>query len=645
MIAGLPFPTASRSGTVSQDPASALVQRKLLEALTEGRREIVLELAELEALPDETPPELPDALAIVGAIVRSGLDPLVRVDVAVGPSGARLLGRFAADDAAIATLLARHLEAEEALAPDAVHAEIVHLPATAAAPVLERPPLRRHEIRMLASAGVDPEHVIPLADLELQLHGNTLTLRSRRLGCEVLPRLSSAHAFHEGNIGVYTLLCDLQSQNRRGALMWSWHHLGASPFLPRVRCGRAVLARAMWRLPRESIRELAEAEGRERGARLAALRSKHGWPRHVELVENDWALHVDLEDDDSIDAFLDAARKRPGVALREMLPAPDELVAHGPDGRYVHELVVPLVAKAPLERERPQRRPHTVLDCAPATLPRRVAPGGDWLYAKLYCARAESDRLLLDVVAPLVARLRAEGRLERWFFIRFGDPDWHIRLRLALRDANDHGVALAALSECAAAPLDDGRVTRLALDTYERELERYGGPEGITLAEGWFESDSDRVLRALAQLRDTEVPEARSLATLAGIDELMDGLGYSLDERWTILASLRDAFFTEFHVDKPFRIALGQRYRKARPGIEAALRGRESAPPHIALVELRRRAHVGRLVRSDIEIAQSFVHMFVNRMVRSAPRAQELVLYDHLERTYGSWRARRKKRD
>jgi len=40
------------------------------------------------------------------------------------------------------------------------------------------------------------------------------------------------------------------------------------------------------------------------------------------------------------------------------------------------------------------------------------------------------------------------------------------------------------------------------------------------------------------------------------------------------------------------------------------------------------------------ELAMSFAHMHVNRLLRSAQRAQELVLYEMLDRLYASRAAR-----
>jgi hypothetical protein len=54
-------------------------------------------------------------------------------------------------------------------------------------------------------------------------------------------------------------------------------------------------------------------------------------------------------------------------------------------------------------------------------------------------------------------------------------------------------------------------------------------------------------------------------------------------------------------------------------------------PLHRALAELER---AGSLAAPRQAIDESVVHLFVNRMSRSGPRAQEYVLHDMLERLY-----------
>src|SRR5262249_7768085 len=125
---------------------------------------------------------------------------------------------------------------------------------------------------------------------------------------------------------------------------------------------------------------------------------------------------------------------------------------------------------------------------------RSFPPGSEWLYAKLYTGPATLDQVLREVVQPVVESALRSGAAERWFFIRYGDPDWHLRLRFQGRPGRLQGEVLPALQAAAAPLLADGRLWRFQFDTYEREIERYGGPVGIVLAEQLFHADSEAVL-------------------------------------------------------------------------------------------------------------------------------------------------------
>src|SRR5205085_2084502 len=96
----------------------------------------------------------------------------------------------------------------------------------------------------------------------------------------------------------------------------------------------------------------------------------------------------------------------------------------GPEGRFLHELLVPFVRSAPTEYAPlapPQRVP----------VPRRTfTPGSSWLYMKAYSHPALADRLLVDTLAPRLRRW-AKAVDGEWFFLRYSDPEFHLRLRLS----------------------------------------------------------------------------------------------------------------------------------------------------------------------------------------------------------------------
>jgi class I lanthipeptide synthase len=144
------------------------------------------------------------------------------------------------------------------------------------------------------------------------------------------------------------------------------------------------------------------------------------------------------------------------------------------------------------------------------------------------CEKASIDELLRDLIAPIVAQLRTSGAVERWFFVRYADPDWHLRLRLAGDRKRLRVEVEPALTEALDTFLADGRVWRIQLDTYEREVERYGGPEGMQLAEEAFCADSDVALGILALTAGERGLDARWRLCLAGIDLLLDDLGLDM---------------------------------------------------------------------------------------------------------------------
>jgi class I lanthipeptide synthase len=655
LLAGL------KLGLPSEDGARWGERDRLLlhlvgEALRDDRRELALTPTQIEALATTPQTRLPDALEVTATVAAASQDELDRglfrvlVRNASGAPGARLLGRFCHADHVLHDRVEQHLRLEEAQRPDAVFAEIVHLPEGRIGNILLRPVLRRYEIPFLGRSGAPPDTQIPVTDLLLSVAGDglpsgageRLVLRSRRLGREVLPRLTSAHNYGLRSLGVYRFLCELQRQGTVDGLWWEWGPLEALPFLPRVCSGRTVLARARWNLDRHDLERLS--------AGVEAVREwRHevGLPRWIVLADYDNELVTDLENALSIEALLHHLRGRERATLVELFPSPEELCAHGPEGRFTHELVIPFVRTA--KGQRSERRP------APReAVRRRFPPGSEWLYAKLYTGNGTADRVLTDVVRPVVHAALATGAVERWFFVRYADPHFHIRLRMNGDPRRLAAEVLPLLHETAEPLLADGVVWRLQFDTYERELRRYGGDEGIELSEELFRHDSDAVLGIVHTLWGDEGLDARWRLTLYGIDLLLDDFGFDVEDKRGWARRWRDEFAREFDVQGPAKRALGQRYRAEREALEELLELDEGAEhplaPGVELLRERSR-RLAPVVAGVLEREQrlsvsldgllwSYAHMHANRLLRGAHRAQELVLYELLHRIYASRLAR-----
>src|SRR5690606_11193613 len=146
--------------------------------------------------------------------------------------------------------------------------------------------------------------------------------------------------------------------------------------------------------------------------------------------------------------------------------------------------------------------------------------------------------------------------------------------------------------------------------------------------------------------------------TLVGIDQLLADLGLDPAARLDVARSARASLKKEHRAGVPTERALGALYRREGralaplfdpahqeqselwPGFEILRRRSAAIAPVVAA--LREAETAGQLTRTVRDMAWDYCHMFANRMLRSAARAQEMVLYDLLARLHESRAARRR---
>jgi len=644
LLAALPLQRRGEGSAFTWRNQDAALMDLVMRAAAEGRNEIEITGGDLALLEKSAPPPMPEAFHAMAVLCAKSADAVERGDFrmllfgAQGPSGARMLGRFCNADPDIDAGVRKHLADEEALHPDAIFAEIVHLPAGRTGNVLARPVLRGHEIAFLGRSGAPADRQIAVQDLMVTVSGDRIRLRSRSLDREVIPRITSAHNTSVESLGVYRFLAAIQPPV---GMQWDWGAMDLAPFLPRVTCGRLVLARARWQVTAAEIRPIADAAGADRYRLAKRLREARRMPRYVSLAEGDNELFIDFENALTLDSVIELVRNRSEVMFTEFFPSPDELCAEGPEGRFFHELVVPFTrrsAESPIALES---------RTAPSLLVRRTfPPGSEWLYAKLYTGTATVDRVLCEEVAPLAAEAVASGAARRWFFIRYAESGWHLRIRFQGDPRVLRERVQPALESMAQRLIDSGAAWKLQFDTYEREVERYGGAEAIELAEEIFHRDSEAVVALLPSCTGDDGADLRWRFMLAGIDRLYADFGLDLAARLHLAERSRDNFAQQFHFDT-LRDHLATRFRTQRASLLQlldapipALDQRSAAIAPIARDLLTRRLHT-----PVNAILPSLIHMFVNRLARSAGPEHELVLYDYLVQLYRSCAARERKRE
>ena len=636
LLDGLPFPEAE--GPMRFRKQDGYLLGRLVDALRQGEREIVFDDVDLERLAVPSIRPLPDAFSIFGSIVVDRNTALERFHLqsVAGPSGASFLGRFCHADGELAAKVRDHLALEESLRPHGIFAEIVHLPEGREGNVIYRPRLRKHELEYLGRSGLPRDLVITADDVWIRLSRGRLILWSARLGAEIHPRLASAH-LGRTPLPVYRLLHRMQTEGVTCNFGWGWGPLAWSPFLPRVLIGGVEVSRMTWNLSRSQLAGLALRQSIDPCEMIRPLREQLGLPRIVALVESDNLLPVDLDNRLSVSSLVQQIKNRQGASLSEYHQQSSELGVVGPEGRYVNEVVIPFV-----------RRKGSYSHSAPVSTDAvggfTYFPGSEWEFLKIYAADAVNESIVCSGLGPLLVKARREGLVERWFFIRYVDPDPHFRIRYHSGSVEARSLVRGMLHAYLEKEAGKHAVWKIQHDTYQPEVERYGGPRAIEHCESWFCHDSESALAIVNGVRSQE----RWLAAMLSVDALLKDAGCEYDTRKGLATALYDGLSANMRLTPAFKQKLGDRYREqsaliyaaltqSEPhhdlaGVRAALDGR-AEPSRSALSTIKDLGRQGVLSCSLEAILSSFAHMTINRLLKGA-RRQEIVIYDFLRRHY-----------
>lgn len=475
------------------------------------------------------PPSL-DIFVSVAAASAAALDKgefQIVIGPHVGSPGAgKSLGRFAdmlGGDAVRA--LKGVAQREKDVVLDRIWAELVYLPRNSrSANVSIRPAVRSNEIIWGVQPGVPWSQTIPLEELVVGVERNRFYIRWPRKDANV--SVCAGHMLN--NLRAPALIRSLAEISLDGVASvqgFQWGSATQLPFLPRIQIGRIVLALAQWRITAEILSSPGD------------WRTRWKVPRHVYLVESDNRLLLDLEDPSQFKELLGELKRQPALILQEVFPSLEQAWLSGPGGRYFSEFVVPLIRRrrsvasqvsgkssAHSRTGQPNSTPVSSQD-------RLRPPGSDWLFAKLYGDAQTEETLVSGELASFASSVISSGAAKSWHFIRYNDPDPHIRLRFQGKPDALVRAVWPQLCAWAEGLINRGLCRRFAVDTYERELERYGGASGLVEAETIFATDSRAVAQMLKILKNGALEIDRiSLATIS-IDSLLSSLGIPENEK------------------------------------------------------------------------------------------------------------------
>ncbi|CCH51156.1 Subtilin biosynthesis protein spaB [Fibrisoma limi BUZ 3] len=626
--------------------------QKVAEAQLSGAYEITISEDDLRHIePSQT--QLPMTNTALFSVIRETGGEKVLINSFGGATGTYLLGRFGHTDPSVLQLLREISQAEAEAADSVILADVVHLPEARTGNIIIRPQLNAYQIPYLGKASVDQDHEIRVTDLMLSVRGNQLRLRSKSLNKYVIPRLANAHNYaHPDSLDIYHFLCALQNQQIRysmSAFTGSFSNLFL--FTPRIVLDNLILSEAQWSLKQEHLKSLVAAFKANNWSVLKAAidqwRAQYRIPRFICVADGDNDLYVDLDNQLLAETFVQEIKSREKVTIIEFLHNADNAVVRSPENWHTNQFVVafrnvPDSANTPVVRKPVPVASQTV---QPARA-RKFFTGSEWLYYKVYTGVKMADWLLADVLLPLTDRLKANGWIDKFFFIRYADPNGHFRIRFHVNDPQFIGEVVRELHEALAPYVENRTVTAVLNDTYNRELERYGR-HSIEAVEDYFHIDSEIILRFLSLIEGIEGEECRWRFGMKLTDDLLTLFGFDLKHRLDLAERQATYFGKEFGYNPSQKKQLDGRYKEIEPAITELLA--QTNEEHRFFYELAQQRtdrlqlvaqYIQTLREQDLlvmpleDLLTSLIHMSTNRLFRSRQRFVEYSIYYHLHKYY-----------
>lgn len=339
-----------RTNKIEQNGILQILEKKLINCDQEGGQKITLTDTDFKDFPLNWE-DLPDTLSAMVTVLHDDGEQKIAFSSMGGSSAANLLGRFCHGDAELNGFTQKITNLEMQMNPDMILAEIVHLPEARVGNILMRPSFREYEIPYLAKSNLEVEKQIPLEDLFVSVRNDRVLLRSKRLNKEVVPHLTNAHNFSSNALPIYQFLCDMQNQNLRGGLYFTFGFLESTrAFLPRVEYANLILQPAKWKIKKAAIQPLLAKIEDATALKAAVIKwqKQLKLPQYALLVDGDNELLINLENMTSVQMLLNTVKNRAEFILSEFLFKNDGIVKAG-DGHYTNQIVVSFFNKNKLE--------------------------------------------------------------------------------------------------------------------------------------------------------------------------------------------------------------------------------------------------------------------------------------------------------
>lgn len=382
---------------------------------------------------------------------------------------------------------------------------------------------RDKEVALYCNSSKKDEDVIHMEDIIIGVTGEKFYAKDKKSGRQLL--------FQTGNMFNSMLTCNavqfLQDIALDGTRKWSqfpWVYIFNNfKYVPRIQYKNFVLFEEKWNLKLQDLELSNNMKQEAFTERFTKVCDELGVPAEIYIIENDNKLRINRNTDYGIGILFREMKKKNKVTI-EAVEKGEDFIRDTEGTVCPAEIVVSLYSKESIPAGLEVKKLPAV-----SLQERRQMPFKNWLYLKLYADRERETELISLHMTDYMKALKQNYEFD-YFFIRYLDPKPHVRLRLKAKSSVLFQV-YANLSNWLDGLLQDNVISDISIVPYDQEIERYGGPDIIELAEQVFFDDSMVVGELLKLKRMGKIKLKLSEIAIISIFFCLDQMGMMLAEQ------------------------------------------------------------------------------------------------------------------
>jgi len=545
-----------------------------------------------------------------------------------GTSASKILGRFGIGDEDVDALCNDIVNKEKIIFEGCIVAEVLFCPTGKEGNVVKRTIHPDYYIPINAGINSWDKMAIEPSDLHVTVSDGEIILLSKKLGKRIIPRMSSAHNFVRISLPIYQFLCSIQHQKLKGFHFESILSNDNEIYSPRVSYKKIILSPATWVFPLKAYAELLE-KGLDEFNLKEFIRH---WklPRCVAIKEGDNELPIDLTSPKSLQILWSYIKIKQDIKIIEWLHFNEKIN----ESSYSNQFIISFINEKATQAN--WTSSHWPLA---ETSQRTFLPGSEILSFKIYCGAHSSDKVLDVLLNKLGKKLKIDGVVETFFFIRYLDPHYHLRIRYFVNHKVHDGFNKVFVQVINKAHLlkEDGLLWKIELGTYNRELKRYGSAM-INLVEQIFYIDSICFLKLDSEIRFIDNEQDRLMYAFANVDSWLDLIQLNLIEKMSFTEKMKRDFSAEFENSIDTK-SINLLYRNVKADLHSTLGNtfiKQFSKRNKAIQNLMKGNGYGWLnLRKTLP---DIIHMSQNRFFISDQRIQEYMVYELIWKYYQSKR-------